>query len=91
MHIQYWKDMLAEAGFKEATSRPAGRRLGFWCDKVQPASGRRPETARSDRQAARRDSSDSFFSFLTFMDAYNVKLVNDSGKLLVDDPAVARD
>ena len=34
------------------------------------------------------DSSDSFFSFLTFMDAYNVKLVNDSGKLLVDDPAV---
>jgi multiple sugar transport system substrate-binding protein len=34
------------------------------------------------------DSSDSFFSFLTFMDAYNVKLVSDSGKLLVDDPAV---
>ena len=34
------------------------------------------------------DSSDSFFSFLTFMDAYNVKLVNDAGKLLVDDPAV---
>jgi len=34
------------------------------------------------------DSTDSFFSFLTFMDAYNVKLVNDSGKLLVDDPSV---
>ena len=34
------------------------------------------------------DSSDSFFSFLTFMDGYNVKLVSDSGKLLVDDPAV---
>ena len=34
------------------------------------------------------DSSDSFFSFLTFMDAYNVKLVSDSGKVLVDDPAV---
>jgi multiple sugar transport system substrate-binding protein len=24
------------------------------------------------------DSTDSFFSFLTFMDAYNVSLVNDS-------------
>ena len=36
------------------------------------------------------DSSDSFFSFLTFMDAYNVKLVNDSGKLLVDDPDVRK-
>jgi multiple sugar transport system substrate-binding protein len=34
------------------------------------------------------DSSDSFFSFLTFMDAYNVKLVDDDGKLLVDDPKV---
>jgi multiple sugar transport system substrate-binding protein len=34
------------------------------------------------------ESSDSFYSFLTFMDAYNVKLVNDSGKLLVDDPNV---
>ena len=34
------------------------------------------------------DSSDSFYSFLTFMDAYNVKLVDDSGKLLVDDPKV---
>src|SRR5437762_6956834 len=34
------------------------------------------------------DSSDSFYSFLTFMDAYNVKLVDDDGKLLVDDPKV---
>jgi multiple sugar transport system substrate-binding protein len=34
------------------------------------------------------DSSDSFYSFLTFADAYNVKLVDDDGKLLVDDPKV---
>src|ERR1700746_347540 len=34
------------------------------------------------------DSSDSFYSFLTFMDAYNVKLVDDDGKLLLDDPKV---
>ena len=36
------------------------------------------------------DSSDSFYSFLTFMDAYNVKLVDDNGKLLVDDPRSSR-
>ena len=38
MHIQYWKDMLAEAGLQ-------GRDIpndwkgywDFWCDKVQPA------------------------------------------------------
>ncbi len=34
------------------------------------------------------DSSDSYYSFLTFMDAYNVKLVDDDGKVLVDDPKV---
>src|SRR5260221_14560965 len=32
------------------------------------------------------DSSESFFSYLTFMDAFNVKLVDDSGKLLVGRP-----
>src|SRR6202023_1561425 len=31
---------------------------------------------------------DSFQSFYTFMDAYNVRLVDDDGKLLVDDPKV---
>ena len=34
------------------------------------------------------DSSDAFYSFLTFADAHNVKLVDDNGKLLVDDPKV---
>jgi multiple sugar transport system substrate-binding protein len=34
------------------------------------------------------ESTDSFQSFYTFMDAYNVKLVDDNGKLLVDDPKV---
>ncbi|HEX7892392.1 MAG TPA: ABC transporter substrate-binding protein [Ramlibacter sp.] len=90
MHIQYWKDMLAEAGFKD-TDIPKDWKgyWSFWCDKVQPAyrqkSGQR---GFGIGQPLGVDSSDSFFSFLTFMDAYNVKLVNDSGKLLVDDPAV---
>jgi multiple sugar transport system substrate-binding protein len=90
MHIQYWKDMLAEAGFKD-TDIPKDWKgyWSFWCDKVQPAyrqkSGQR---GFGIGQPLGVDSSDSFYSFLTFMDAYNVKLVNDSGKLLVDDPAV---
>lgn len=90
MHIQYWKDMLAEAGFKDSDIPTAWKDYwSFWCDKVQPAyrqkSGNR---AFGIGQPLGVDSSDSFYSFLTFMDAYNVKLVNDSGKLLVDDPAV---
>jgi multiple sugar transport system substrate-binding protein len=90
MHIQYWKDMLAEAGFKEADI-PTGWKAywDFWCDKVQPAH--RSKTGKRTYaigQPMGVDSSDSFYSFLTFADAYNVKMVDDNGKLLVDDPKV---
>jgi multiple sugar transport system substrate-binding protein len=90
MHIQYWKDMLSDAGFKESDIPKDWKGYwSFWCDKVQPAH-RTKSGARSFGigMPLGVDSSDSFYSFLTFMDAYNVKLVNDSGKLLVDDPAV---
>jgi multiple sugar transport system substrate-binding protein len=90
MHIQYWKDMLADAGFKEADIPKTWKEYwNFWCDKVQPAY--RQKTGNRGfgiGQPMGVDSSDSFFSFLTFFDAYNAKLVNDAGKLLVDDPAV---
>jgi len=88
MHVEIWLDMLGDAGFKEADI-PTGWKdyWSFWCDKVQPAirqkSGQR---LYGIGQPMGVDSSDSFYSFLTFADAYNVKLVDDNGKLLVDDP-----
>jgi multiple sugar transport system substrate-binding protein len=90
MHIEYWIDMLNDAGFKESDIPTTWKEYwSFWCDKVQPAyrakSGSR---AFGIGQPLGVDSSDSFYSFLTFMDAYNVKLVSDGGKLLVDDPSV---
>lgn len=90
MHIEYWIDMLAAAGFKE-TDIPKDWKgyWSFWCDKVQPAYRQKTGTRGFGiGMPMGVDSSDSFYSFLTFMDAYNVKLVNDSGKLLVDDPTV---
>ncbi|MEO6017487.1 MAG: ABC transporter substrate-binding protein, partial [Polaromonas sp.] len=88
MHIQYWKDMLAEAGMKESDIPTKWADYwSFWCDKVQPAhrkaSGNRTFGIGMPLGV---DSSDSFYSFLTFVDAYNVKLVDNNGKLLVDDP-----
>src|SRR5712691_6986811 len=90
MHIQYWKNMLADAGFKESDIPTAWKAYwDFWCDKVQPAH--RSKTGKRTYaigQPMGVDSSDSFYSFLTYVDAYNVKLVDDNGKLLVDDPQV---
>jgi len=90
MHIQYWIDMLQTAGFKESDI-PTGWHdyWSFWCDKVQPAYRKKTGTrVYATGFPMGVDSSDSFFSFLTFMDAYNVKLVDDNGRLLVDDPKV---
>jgi len=85
MHIQYWKDMLADAGFKESDIPKTWKAyFDFWCGKAQ--EGYRKKTGKriySVGSPMGVDSSDSFYSFLTYMDAYNVKLVDDNGKLLV--------
>jgi multiple sugar transport system substrate-binding protein len=90
MHIEYWIDMLNEAGFKESDIPTTWKEYwSFWCNKVQPAS--RQKTGKRTFGIGMPmgvDSSDSFYSFLTFADAYNVKMVDDNGKLLVDDPKV---
>ena len=90
MHIQYWADMLTEAGFKESDIPTNWKDYwSFWCDKVQPASrAKSGNRTFGIGQPLGVDSSDSFYSFLTFMDAHNVKLVDDNGKLLVDNPSV---
>jgi len=86
MHIQYWRDMLAEAGYKESDIPKTWKAyFDFWCGPAQ--EGYRKKTGKrvySIGSPMGVDSSDSFYSFLTYMDAYNVKLVDDSGKLLVD-------
>ncbi|HSC24370.1 MAG TPA: ABC transporter substrate-binding protein, partial [Casimicrobiaceae bacterium] len=90
MHIEYWKDMLEEAGFKESDIPQTWKEYwSFWCDKVQPAyrkkTGKRIYGTGFPMGV---DSSDSYYSFLTFMDGYNVKLVDDDGKVTVGDPKV---
>src|SRR5689334_8304346 len=92
MHIQYWKDMLAEAGYKESDiPKTWNAYWDFWCKKAQ--DGYRKKTGKriySIGSPMGVDSSDSFYSFLTYMDAHNVKLVDDNGKLLVDRPEVKK-
>jgi multiple sugar transport system substrate-binding protein len=92
MHIQYWKDMLAEAGLKESDiPKTWNAYWDFWCGKAQAgyrkASGKRIFSVGAPMGV---DSSDSFYSFLTYMDAHNVKVVDDNGKLTVDRPEVRK-
>jgi multiple sugar transport system substrate-binding protein len=90
MHVQIWKDLLEKAGYQESDIPTQWNDYwSFWCDKVQPAIRK----ATGQRifgvgQPMGVESTDSFQSFYTFMDAYNIHLVDDNGKLLVDDPKV---
>src|SRR5260370_3735584 len=88
MHIQYWKDMLQEAGYKESDLPNTWKAYwDFWCDKAQ--AGYRKKTGKriySVGSPMGVDSSDSFFSYLTFMDACNVNLVDDNPNLLSNPP-----
>jgi multiple sugar transport system substrate-binding protein len=88
MHIQYWKDMLADAGLKESDIPQTWQAYWkFWCIDWQQAYRQKTgKRAFGIGQPMGVDSSDAFYSYLTFMDAYNVKLVDDNGKLLVDQP-----
>jgi multiple sugar transport system substrate-binding protein len=90
MHIEYWKDMLEEAGLKESDIPTTWKEYwAFWCDKAQPdyrkKTGKRIFGTGFPMGV---DSSDSYYSFLTFMDGYNVKLVDENGKVNVADPKV---
>lgn len=90
MHVQIWGDLLAQAGFKQDDIPTKWEDYwSFWCDKVQPAI-RKATGSRiyGVGQPMGVESTDSLQSFYTFMDAYHVKLVDDDGKLLVDDPKV---
>jgi len=88
MHIQYWKDMLAEAGFKESDIPTTWKAYwDFWCDKVQPAY--RAKTGKRSfavGQPMGVEGTDSFYSFLTVADAWGAKVVDDSGKVIADQP-----
>ncbi len=90
LHVQYWKDMLADAGFKDSDIPKDWKAYwDFWCHKVQDGNRKRTGSrAYGSGFPMGLDSSDSYYSFLTFMDAHNVKLMTASGKLNVDDPVV---
>jgi multiple sugar transport system substrate-binding protein len=88
IHIQYWKDMLADAGLKAADIPQTWNAYWkFWCIDWQNAYRQKTgKRAFGIGQPMGVDSSDTFYSYLTFADAYNVKLVDNNGKLQVDKP-----
>ena len=89
-HIHYWKDLLAEANLSsEQIPTEWSDFWSFW-PQVQ-------ETLRRQGQADELYSmgipmstaaTDTFYQFEQFLEAYDVKLLDSEGQLLIDDPQV---
>ena len=87
MHITYWKDMLEEAGFKEADiPKTWNGYWDFWCDKVQGGMRAKGKRVYGIGHPMGIAASDTFYSFLTFANAYNAKVVDENGKIVLDQP-----
>ncbi len=91
MHIQYWIDMLGDGGLQGVRHSDGLEGLLVVLVRQGAAGVSQEDRERASTRPGSRwasNGSDSFYSFLTFTDAYNVKMVDDNGKLLVDDPKV---
>lgn len=88
IHINYWRDMLEEAGFKESDIPSTWNEYwGFWCDKVQPALRAKGKRVYGIGHPSSVEASDTFFSFLMVASAYGSQIVDENGKIVLDQPA----
>jgi multiple sugar transport system substrate-binding protein len=87
IHINYWRDMLTDAGFKESDIPTDWNGYwGFWCDKVQPALRAQGKRVFAIGHPMGVAASDTFYSFLMVASAYNAQVVDDNGKIVLDQP-----
>lgn len=88
LHISYWRDMLTAAGLTDATIPTDWNGFwGFW-EEAQTILRAKGQT---ELYATGLDMSplatDTFWQFEHVLEAYDAKLVDQDGNLLIDDPA----
>jgi multiple sugar transport system substrate-binding protein len=88
-HIHVWKSMVEEAGLSlEDVPGTWNEWWDWWCETAQPAV----REATGDRQKygvgqpMSSAASDTVFAYMMFLNAFDTKLVDEEGNLLVDQP-----
>jgi multiple sugar transport system substrate-binding protein len=88
-HIHVWKSMIEEAGLSlDDVPGTWNEWWDWWCETAQPAV----REATGDRQKygvgqpMSSAASDTVFAYMMFLNAFDTKLVDDEGNLLVDQP-----
>jgi multiple sugar transport system substrate-binding protein len=88
-HIHVWKSMIEETGLSlDDVPGTWNEWWDWWCETAQPAV----REATGDRQKygvgqpMSSAASDTVFAYMMFLNAFDTKLVDDEGNLLVDQP-----
>ena len=88
-HVHVWKDMMSLAGLDlNSVPKTWNEWWDYWCKTAQPAVRK----ATGDRQKfgvgqpMSSSASDTIFAYMMFLNAFDTKIVDESGRLLVDDP-----
>ena len=88
-HIHVWKSMVEEAGLSlNDVPKTWNEWWAWWCETAQPAV--RETTGDRQKfgvgQPMSSSASDTIFAYMMFLNAFDTKLVDDQGNLLVDQP-----
>jgi multiple sugar transport system substrate-binding protein len=90
VNIHYWLDMLEKAGYKETDIPKQWKPFwDFWGD-VQKKLRAKGERIHGLGITYSTEATDTWQEFEHFMEAHRVRVMNDDGKLLVDDPKVKK-
>ena len=93
MHIQYWKDLLAEVGRSEKDiPKEWDAFWDFWKQVQNDLQAKNQQNKQSKIYALgltlSPEAGDTYYLFEQILEAYDVGIISPQGKLLVDEPKV---
>lgn len=89
VHLHYWRDLLAEAGFSKADiPQDWDGFWSFWQRVQQNLQVKGKQVYGLALPMGTEATNDTFYGFEQFLEAYNVKLLDGEGRLQLDNPRV---
>lgn len=89
VHLHYWCNLLAEAGFTRSDIPQEWYAFWeFWKQVQKNLQAKGKEVYGLALPMGTEATSDTFYGFEQFLEAYNVKLLNEEGELQLDTPEV---
>jgi multiple sugar transport system substrate-binding protein len=89
VHLHYWRDLLAEAGFTAANIPQEWDAFWqFWQQVQDSLQAQGKKVYGLALPMGTEATNDTFYGFEQFLEAYNVKLIDEKGQLQLDNPEV---